>query len=328
MGAGWSRSRLCLFRLLCLAALAAAAWTRPAWASPPPPLRAFVTIQPQAFFVERIGGSRVQVEVLVGPGQCAETFEATPKQLARMSGARLYFSIGMPMEETLVPRLRGNFPGLEVVDTQAGITRRNLDGDWMPGLGEAGSAPDAAGREPGGDGHGHADGEGAHAHEGADPHTWLDPALARIIATNIARGLVAAAPADSALFRANLSALEADLIRVDAEVREILAPARGREMLVYHPYYGYFAQAYGLKQTAIEVSGFRPGSKYLATVIDRAKASGTHAIFVQEGVALSAAETVAREIGGRVIVLDPLSRDYLANLSEMARRVRAGLLGS
>ena len=278
----------------------------------PGPVRVFVTIQPQAFFVERIGGDRVQVEVLVGPGQCAETFEATPKQLARMSGARLYFAVGMPMEETLVSRLRGNFPGLVVVDTQEGITRRDLTDDWVPG-------PEAA--------EGRAAGEHTHEHTGADPHTWLDPALAKVISRNIACGMLQVDPADSALFRTNLRSLDADLDRVDAEVRALLAPAKGREMLVYHPYYGYFARAYGLRQAAIEVGGFRPGSKYLADIIDRARDNNLHAVFVQEGVALSAAQTVANEIGGRVIVLDPLSRDYLVNLREMARRVRAGLLG-
>jgi zinc transport system substrate-binding protein len=314
-------------------------------ALPAGPVRAFVTIAPQAFFVERIGGDRVQVEVLVGPGQCAETFEATPKQLARMAGARLYFTVGMPMEETLVPRLLGNFPGLVVVDTQEGIARRNLDGDWVAGLDGAGVETDhgvgARSAETtldehddvaGADGHAageddHAAGEHTHPHAGADPHTWLDPALAKVIANNIARGLMQVDPADSALFRANLRSLEADLDRVDAEVRALLAPAKGREMLVYHPYYGYFARAYGLQQAAIEVGGFRPGSKSLAGIIDRARQNDLHAIFVQEGVALSAAQTVANEIGGRVIVLDPLSRDYLVNLREMARRVRAGLMG-
>jgi zinc transport system substrate-binding protein len=298
-------------------------------------VRAFVTIQPQAFFVERIGGDRVRVEVLVGPGQCAETFEATPKQLARMAGARLYFAVGMPMEETLVPRLLGNFPGLVVIDTQEGIARRDLGDDWVPGSDDAGKPGDRSPAAQGAldshdhaaDADGHAAGEHAHAHTGADPHTWLDPALAKVIAQNIARGMVQVDPADSGLFRANLQSLEADLDRVDADVRALLAPARGREMLVYHPYYGYFARAYGLRQAAIEVGGFRPGSKYLAGIIDRARENGIHAIFVQEGVALSAAQTVANEIGGRVIVLDPLSRDYLVNFREMARRVRAGLMG-
>jgi zinc transport system substrate-binding protein len=280
-------------------------------AAVPGTVRVFVTIQPLAFFVDRIGGERVETEVLVGPGQCAETFEATPKQLARMSGARLYFSIGMPMEETLIPRLQGNFPGLQVVDTQEGIGRRDFEEDWSPGQDPG---PGTAG-------------EHDHEHEGADPHTWLDPRLAVIIARNVERGLEQADPADSSHFREDLRSLEADLAQVDADVRAILAPAAGREMLVYHPFYGYFARAYGLRQAAIEVGGFRPGSKYMAAIVDRAKAGNNRVIFVQEGVALSAAETVAREIGGRVVTLDPLSRNYLVNLREMARRVRAGLLG-
>ena len=355
-----------LFLALAILLVAAPNRAQAASAAAAGSVRAFVTIQPHAYFVERIGGDRVQVEVLVGPGQCAETFEATPKQLARMSGARLYFAVGMPMEETLVPRLLGNFPGLIVIDTQEGIARRSLDDDWVSGPEGAGagtdhdSEPRSAGTAradtgqgpPGAEGASgsqdhsadaddhaaselaaaadaddHAAGEHTHAHEGADPHTWLDPALAKLIAQNIARGLVQVDPGDSTLFLTNLRSLEADLDGVDAEIRVLLAPAKGREMLVYHPYYGYFARAYGLRQAAIEVGGFRPGSKYLADIIDRARQNGIHAIFVQQGVALAAAQTVANEIGGRVIVLDPLSRDYLVNLREMARRVRSGLMG-
>ncbi len=329
--------------------VAASAWLGNAPVQGAVPIPVFVTIEPQAYFVERIGGERVRVEVLVGPGQCAETFEATPKQLARMSGARLYFTGGMPMEETLVPRLRGSFPGMVVIDTQTGIDRRlfddggerearpggvggRLEGNArgeLPGEARGEHAHEATGavhaHEAPGTDHAHEATGAEHAHTGLDPHTWLDPTLAKVIARNITSGLVQVDPADSSLYRANLRSLEADLDRVDAEIRALLAPAQGRTMLVYHPYFGYFARAYGLRQVAIEAGGFRPGSKYLAGVIDSARRQEIRAIFVQEGVARSAAEAVAREIGGQVIILDPLSRDYLVNLREMAQRVREGL---
>ena len=61
-------------------------------------VKVFVSILPQAFFVEQVGGSRVEIDVLVGPGQSPATYEPTPKQMARLPRADIYFSIGVPFE--------------------------------------------------------------------------------------------------------------------------------------------------------------------------------------------------------------------------------------
>lgn len=296
------------------------------------PIAAFATIDPLAWFVERIGGDRVTVEALVAGGECAETYEATPKQMARLSNARLYFAIGMPMEETLLPRLTANAPGLVVVDVRHDIPLRHLEDDLLrvDGGGASPAAehdddPDAplAGRV---DHQGH-DHDHDHAHAGVDPHIWLSPRLAKILAANVAAGLVRVDPEHADLYRANLGLLEVELDDLDRAVAALLLPVRGRDMLVYHPFYGYFCDAYGLKQVAVEVGGFKPGSKYLASVIEWARARGVHAVFIQIGPSAATATILAREIGGQVIPLDPLARDYPANLRLMAQRIRDGLSG-
>jgi zinc transport system substrate-binding protein len=156
---------------------------------------------------------------------------------------------------------------------------------------------------------------------------WLNPRYAKILAANVAAALERADPDHAAEFRERLAALEAELDALDAEVAETLAPVRGRTLIADHPFYGYLADAYGLRQAAIESGGFKPGSKRLARLAERARAEGVRAVFVQEGAAAASAETVAREIGARVVALDPMSRDYDANLRRMARRILDGLLG-
>mgnify|MGYP001111684144 CR=1 FL=1 len=86
--------------VLCLVVLNARAWAADA-----AKVRVFVSVIPQAYFVERVGGERVDVEVLVGPGQSPHTYEPTPKQVARLGDARLFFRVGIPLENTLVPKI-------------------------------------------------------------------------------------------------------------------------------------------------------------------------------------------------------------------------------
>lgn len=280
------------------------------------PIDVAVTLEPEAFFVERVGGAEVRIQVLVGPGQCAETYEPTAKQMARLSSSRIYFAIGMPMEETLLPRLRANQPALAVVDIREGIPTRQFEPDLLDPVQENGVAESV-------DDHAHHD----HLHAGEDPHVWLNPRHAKVMTANVVAAFVRIDPARAAEYQSRAQALLAELDSLDAEVANLLAPVRGRDLLVYHPFYGYLADAYGLRQVPIEVGGFKPGSKYLTRVVERAGRDGGKAVFGQEGAATASAETVAREIGASVVLLDPMSRDYVANLRRMAAKIRDGILG-
>jgi zinc transport system substrate-binding protein len=209
---------------------------------------------------------------------------------------------------------------------RAGIPARTFDRDRAgrenPEGGEA-HPPSGAHEADHPSAGGHAD----HMHAGEDPHVWLNPRFARTLAANVAESLTRIDPAHAPEYRARLAVLEAELDSLDAEVAVTLAPVRGRDLVVYHPFYGYLADAYGLRQVTIEVGGFKPGSKYLTQVVERARTDGGKAVFVQEGASTASAETVAREIGARVVTLDPMSRNYLDNLRLMAVRIRDGILG-
>ena len=100
---------------------------------------------------------------------------------------------------------------------------------------------------------------------------------------------------------------------------------KGKPFFVFHPSFGYFADDYGLEQIAVETGGSEPSARQLARLIDQARSSDVRVIFVQPQFSRKSAETVAAEIGGAVIPIDPLARDYIENLEQMARAVEEGL---
>ncbi len=223
--------------------------------------------------------------------------------MGTLAGASVFFACGAPMENHLLPRLRGSYPRMRIVDTAAGLPRLALDGHE---------------HDPG-DGHGHDD------QGGLDPHLWLDPGLlARMVAVMVA-SLAELDPDGAALYTARGDSLQDELARLDSEIRDVLAPVRGREVFVFHPAYGYLAQAYGLKQTAIEQGGIDPSPRHLAEVLGRIKAQGARAVFVQPQFSLGSAQAVARDTGVELVVLDPLAPDVIANLRTMAHTIREAL---
>lgn len=267
--------------LALLALLVAPAWLHADTASLP----ILVSIAPQQFLVEQVAGDRARIDVLVAPGHGPATYEPTPQQMRRVREARAWFRIGVAFEAVWHDRLVAAGPSMRVVDMAAGIARRQADRV-----------------------------EGARAGGLPDPHVWTSPRLARRMAGTVRDALVELDPAHAAHYRANHDRLATELDALDARLREMLAPVRGRSFLVFHPSWGYFADEYGLTQLPIESAGKDPGPRTLTRVIAEAKRRGIRVVFVQEQFSRAMAEQVAREIDGKVVAVDPLSADYVANL--------------
>ncbi|MDQ7781977.1 MAG: zinc ABC transporter substrate-binding protein [Desulfomonilaceae bacterium] len=294
-------------------------------------IKVFVSILPQKYFVERIGGDRVDVNVLVGPGQSPHMYDPTPRRLAELSEARVFFRIGVPFEEILMPKIESAFKGLAVVDTSKGIQLREMESH-----GEEHEAEDAHDRTSKGEGYSgedahtgtdRHDAEDGHSHEAGspDPHIWLDPMRVKIQARTICDSLSMIDPAGAASYRRNLKRFEEDLDRVDALIAKALAPVKGKPIFVFHPAYGYFAERYGLVQTAVETGGKEPGARQLGRLIEKAKRADVKVIFVQPQFDMKYASTIAEAIGGAVVSLDPLAPDYINNLEDMAEKVGSAL---
>ena len=269
-------------------------------------IHVFVSILPQAYFAERVGGEHVSVDVLVDAGQSPHTFAPTPKQMAALNRADVYFAIGVAFEQRLLEKITADKPDFNVVDTSAGVERRQMETAHV------------------------CDGEHDHDHEHEaagtpDPHIWLDPNRVKIIAKNMCDALIKLDPDHADDYQANLAAFQADLDAINAKIATTLAPLKGREFFVFHPAYGYFGDAYGLKQVAVEIEGKAPTPKQVVDLINRAKEANVRVIFVQPQFPAGSAEAIAREINGAVVKLDPLARDYLANLESKADEIARAL---
>lgn len=266
------------------------------------PVRVFVSILPQEYFVERVGGPKVKVQALVKPGASPATYEPTPRQLAELSQAAVFFRIGVPFEDVLLPTIAQTMHRLRIVDTRRGITLRAMK----------------AHRSLGGEENAHRD----HLTKaGLDPHIWLSPRLVKVQAQTMADALCKIDPSDCDEYMKNLENFSKELDAVDASLAEALAPVRGRTFLVFHPAWGYFADAYGLNQEPIELEGKEPSAKQLARIIDKAKLENVRVIFVQPQFSQTVVKTIAQSIQGMVVPIDPLARDYLTSLRNIAPMV-------
>lgn len=254
------------------------------------PLQITVSILPQQYFVERVGGEHVVVNVMVPPGEFPGTYEPKPEQVTALSTADAYISIDVPFERGWLERFQQTNPDMRMVNTTQGIERR----------GDA---------------------------ERPDPHIWLSPLLVKKQARTIADALIDLDPDHEADYTANLEAFLADLDMLSNETTTTLETLENRKFIVFHPAWGYFAQDYDLEMISIEVGGQEPSAAELATVIERAQEENISIVFAQPQFNPDSAQRIAEEIGGEVVLINPLAPDWLANQYRVADTF-ARVLGS
>lgn len=257
-----------------------------------------VSILPQKYLVERVGGEYVKVSVMVLPGNSPATYEPKPEQLKALSEADAYISIGVPFEKAWLDKITAANDKMLMVDTTQGIERR----------------PMSAHRH---EGEGHGEKEGGHE-DTLDPHIWLSPRLVKVQVYTTAYALIDLDPEHATVFEANTERLLDDIDTLDADIRETLANLKSRQFIVFHPSWGYFAEDYGLEMIPIEIGGQEPSAKELAELITEAKEGGIRVVFAQPEFSTKAAETIAKEIGGEVLLISPLNPDWLGNLRNVA----------
>jgi zinc transport system substrate-binding protein len=277
-------------------------------------LQVAVSILPQSYFAEQIGGDRVEVMVVVPPGSSPATYEPKPSQMVRMERSELYLSIGVPFERAWLDRLRSANERMRVVSCVQGIERRAM----QTGLKEAPAASrqSVSARSRSGSKHGEA---------GLDPHIWLSPPLARIMAMNIRDAFISEDPDHAEVYQARYLELARKINDLDNELLSLFAQSKGNVFLVYHPSWGYFADAYGLRQVTIELEGKQPSPKELSRLIQFARERSIETIFVQPQFSKKSAHTIASSIDADVVALDPLAQDWPDNLARVGERIADAL---
>jgi zinc transport system substrate-binding protein len=231
---------------------------------------------------------------MVGPGQDPHTYEPTPQQMAQLAGTKIYFRIGVAFEDVWIRRIAEANPAMQIIDTRKDVQLLPMAGhDYS----EKGEGP-------------------------KDPHIWLSPRLVKIQARSICEALCAIDTANETFYTKKLKAFKADLDSLDAEFMWIFLNLKGRSFMVCYPAWGYFADDYGLEQIPIELEGKDLNALALAKAVDLAKEKGIRAIVVQKHCSKKNADSIAQAIGGKVVELDPLAKNYLVNMRKVAKEIR------
>ncbi len=257
-------------------------------------IQIFTSILPQKFFVDKIGGERVETTSLVGPGKSPTTYQPTPKQIVKLSRANVLFTIGVPFEKAYLRKTTSTLDSLLVIDCSSNIEKREI-----------------------GNHHDHDEEEHSEI-ENLDPHVWLSPVLAQIIAKDILDTLISIDPDGKTYYTEKFNKLISELENIDIELHGILDSLKGQSVFVYHPSFGYFLDEFGMEQEAVETGGKTPTPGQLERMIKEAKNDGVKIIIVQPEFSKKSAEIIATAIEGTVTTLNPLEYDYINNLRNMA----------
>ena len=276
-----------LFSILLLTAvLAGCSASTPTTDEKAKPITA-VTIVPEKTFVEAVAGDLVDVVVLVPPGNSPANYEPTPLEMAQFANATLYFSIGVPTEKANILPTAEDSDTLRIIPLHEEVAAVYPEREMSPGA--------------------------------RDPHIWLSPRRVRVMIDVIERELTAIDPENKDTYHTNADAYRKELDTLDAEIVEALKNVASKQFIVFHPAFGYLADDYGLQMHALEEGGKEATPDRLAEMVDLAKRENIRAVFHQAEISSSQATAFAEEIGGKTILLAPLSPDYVANLKRMAQ---------
>jgi len=271
-------------------------------------INAVVSILPEQTFVKAIGGDRVNVSVMVQPGDSPHSYEPKPSQMVEIAKADLYFAIDVEFEKAWLPKFQSLNPKMQLIDLAENIAKIQMQEEHEE---EAKEEDHSA--------HGH---EHEHEHEGDDPHIWTDPANVKIIAQNIYDALIQKDPTHTDYYKRNLELFLSSVDETDKKVKAILSSvADGERFMVFHPSWGYFAKAYHLTQIAVEVEGKEPKPKELIYLLQEAKEEKVKAIFTQPEFSDTVALVIAKELQIPVIKVSPLAANWSENLINIANAI-------
>lgn len=251
-----------------------------------------VTVPPHKFFVDQITQKTVPVQLMVPAGASSHTYEPTPKQILAAVKGDIWFTIGEAFEPKVVRSLKAYNPQMQIVDMRKGIDLIHEEGQHQCC---------------------------AHHTNGEDVHYWISPKQAKIQAQTMYEALVARYPEKKEIFQKGYQNFIHELDRLDHETTALLAPVDGRTILVSHPAYAYLVRDYGMKQMSIEFEGKDPTPLQLTTVLREAKNARVTKVFIQPQYPSKGAQLIAKQIGAKVVSLDPYSENYVEEVSKIAK---------
>ena len=259
-----------------------------------------VSIAPFKYFVDEIGGSDFKVNVMVPSGADPHTYEPFPEQIIELRKSIAYISNGyLGFEMNWLDRF---------YEINSKMKRLSL-GDKI---------------DPMSSGHLH---EGGHV-EAADPHYWVSPRSALIIASSVNSFLCGLNPAEKNKYETNYEALVLKIKEVDTKALKLFSGLTNKSFMIYHPNLAYLARDYNLEEIPVEYEGKEPPPSRIRELIDRARRDKIKVIFVQREYDTKNAKAIASEIGARIEIIDPLSEEWQRETTDIINALHNSLIES
>ena len=295
-----------------------------------------VSIPPQKYFVEKIVKDIKTVSSVLGETDNPETYELTFKQLQSIEKANIFFLIGVPYEHELEESLESkNIPSLKMVDMGQLVERKMFlddihgdehdDHDTHEGEHEhdASDHDDASeGDHEHDDDHDASEGDHEHADEDhlhtSDPHIWLSVANAPKLAQYTYEVLVKEYPQHSDVFYKNYQELLLEIQDVTMSIDTLLVPHKNKSILIYHPSLGYLSDEFNLTQIPIQWKGRESSLQQIQQITSLALENNIKTIFIQEGFPQDTAQSIAEQLNGEVVFLNPLMENWTQNIQAIA----------
>ena len=250
-----------------------------------------VSIPPYKYFVEAIGGSDFQVNVMVPAGSNPHIYEPFPGQITELRRSVAYISNGfLGFEMTWLDRFYEANTQMEKLNLGASISPIESD-----------------------EHHHH---EGEHA-EGADPHYWVSPRCALSMALPVKDLLTKLRPERSSYYTARYDSLVAEIHTLDKLGDSLFSSVPARRFMIYHPNLAYLARDYGLEEVAVEFEGKEPSPARMKDLIDLSRETGISTIFVQKEYDTKNARAIASETGSTITIIDPLSENWFESTRDI-----------
>lgn len=273
-----------------------------------------VSIVPLSGFVEKVGGDKVDVSVMVPQGTSPHTYEPKPSQLVDVSRADVFVKVGAGIDFELffMDKIMAQNKEMFIVDCSKGIDLLVMQNQNSHDVGDEKERDHT---------------EQEHNHHGTDPHIWLSPINAKIMAENICEGLINVDPKNGEYYTQNKDKYLEELDLLDKNLKENFSKIENGSFIVFHPAWGYFANEYDLEQIPIEVEGKEPSAQEIAHLIEVANKKNIKVVFVSPQFNSKTAEVIAKEIDGSVVFVDPLKKDYINNMYTISNEIIQGTGG-
>lgn len=254
----------------------------------------FVTVAPQKGLVKELAGTMVNVQVLAPNGACPETYAPRPKQVEALSKAEAYFTLGLPFETNWLKKVK--FDGTRIHSMSEGIRFRYIRHDH-------GSNTE-------------------HHQEELDPHIWTSIENLITMAKNTKNALLTLVPSEKIRLEKNLSAFIKKALILDKDIKIKFRNMQKKKIYVFHPYYGYFMDSYGLLQAPIEADGKDPSPRQLTKMLDDMKKENVDHVLVQPGFKVRSISALQKLSKIRPVYVSIYSEAVLDNIMELANTCR------